>query len=116
MEMNKVSFDEKFTLVANFYPKAGKTAELQEVIDASMASTQGSEGLIQAFCFKPEKPENPFVFVAVWETKKHWQDFMKSPAAQEAHQKDSLRKLYEESLQKATAEMYSVRSEWHQAH
>lgn len=116
--MNKKEIDHigKFTLVANFYPVKGKEEELQEIMDFSMEYSVGSEGLIQAFSFRPEKSSKPFIFISIWESKKHWQNFMKSPEAKAAHQKDNLKKLFETALKDTTAEMYSVRGEWHMDH
>ena len=111
-----MKFQDKFTLVANFYPIEGKEEDLQQIMDASMEYSVGTSGLIQAFSFKPEKPSKPFVFISVWESKKYWQDFMKSPAAQAAHQKENLKNLFETALKDTTAEFYTVRGEWHIDH
>ena len=111
-----MNFQDKFTLVANFYPIEGKEEDLQQIMDDSMAYTLGASGLLQAFSFKPEKPSKPFVFISVWESKKHWQSFMKSPAAQATHQKDNLKHLFETALKDTSAEFYTVRKEWHIDH
>lgn len=111
-----MKFQGQFTLVANFHPIDGKSDDLQQLMEASMENTINAPGLIQAFTFKPEKPLNPFVFVAIWESKKHFQDFMKSPAAQAAHQKNNLKHLHETAIKDTQAELYTVHKEWHVAH
>lgn len=106
----------QFALCATFQAKEGKFAEMKEVMKISYQGTLGAEGLLQAYLFEPQKEQNPFVFTAVWESKKHFSEFMKSPKTKEMHSSEYLSQLQEAAMAKATAEMYSVAGEWHVPH
>ena len=106
----------QFTLYATFLAQEGKYAEMQTICRETLAVTAAAPGVTQAICLEPPKPDKPFVFVSVWESKDDFQAFLKSPPMQVFHSKEAVQQMFDTAMQDATADFYTVMDAWVRPH
>ena len=102
----------QFTLYATFLAHKGKYAEMEAICRETLALTIAAPGVTQAICLEPPKPEKPFVFMSVWESKDDFQTFLRSPPMQVFHNKTAVQKMFDTAMQDATADFYTVMDAW----
>lgn len=106
----------QFTLYATFLAHEGKYAEMETICRETLALTKEAPGVTQAICLEPPKPEKPFVFVSIWESKDDFQAFLKSPPMQVFHSKTAVQQMFDTAMQDATADFYTVMDAWASPH
>lgn len=102
----------QFTVYATFLAYEGKYEQMKELCHQSLTLTKAATGAKHALCLEPPKPEKPFVFVSVWQSKGDFQAFLQSPPMQEFHNKAAVQQMFDTALQKATADFYTVLESW----
>jgi quinol monooxygenase YgiN len=102
----------QFTLYATFLAHEGKYAEMEAICRETLALTIAAPGVTQAICLEPPKPEKPFVFMSVWDSKDDFQAFLKSPPMQVFHSKTAVQQMFDTAMQDATADFYTVMDAW----
>ncbi len=104
--------DGQFSLYATFLAQEGKYAEMEAICRETLALTKAAPGVTQAICLALPKPEKPFVFVSVWQSKADFQAFLNSPPMQVFHSKTAVQQMFDTAMQTATAEFYTVMDAW----
>ncbi len=84
-----------------------KREELKKLLELSGEMLDGAEGLIAYQVIESENQNKPFVFIANWDKKASFDQAMDTPQAREFHSKEEIKKLHEETIEKATTEFYS---------
>lgn len=102
----------QFTLYATFLAHEGKYAEMEAICRETLALTQAASGVTQAICLEPPKPNKPFVFMSVWESKDDFQAFLNSPPMQAFHSRTAVQHMFDTAMQDATADFYTVMDAW----
>ena len=102
----------QFTLYATFLAHEGKFAELEAICRETLALTKAAPGVTQVICLEPPKPQQPFVFVSIWQSKDDFQAFLKSPPMQVFHSKAAVQQMFDTAMQSATADFYTVMDAW----
>ena len=106
----------QFTVYATFLAKTGQYEALNKLNVESFEATKAAPGLIHMMFLKPPKEDKPFVFIAIWESKKHFSTFMKSSEAQAFHNAEAIKVLHETAMEKASAEFYTLQDVWTAPH
>ena len=102
----------QFTVYATFLAHEGKVEQMEAICRESFALTKAAPGVQQVICLEPPKPEKPFVFVSIWQSKDDFQAFMQTPAMREFHSKTAVNHMFATAMQTATADFYSVMDAW----
>lgn len=102
----------QFTVYATFLAQEGKYEQMKALCRESLRLTKAAPGVEQAICLEPPKPEKPFVFVSIWQSRDDFQSFLKTPSMQEFHGKTAVQYMFDTAMQTATADFYTVMEAW----
>jgi quinol monooxygenase YgiN len=101
-----------FTVYATFLAQHDRYDQMQAICRESFDLTKATPGLKQVICLEPPKPEQPFVFVSIWQSRSDFQAFLQTPAMHTFHSKTAIQKMFDTAMQAASADFYTVMDAW----
>lgn len=102
----------QFTLYATFLAKEGQYEQMAEICSQSVTLTQAASGIQQVICLSPPKPNKPFVFISIWQSKADFQAFLQTPAMREFHSKTAVQAMFDTAMEESTADFYNIMDVW----